>query len=102
MLLLNPNLISAWPTGRCRCWPARSACDRFPHTCTLLPNPTSNPSRPPALLANAFSAPDALYLAQAQAGPPSPALFGSPTTAGLRTPPYAAARHARSCPAYII
>ena len=56
------------------------------------------PHRPPALLANAFSAPDALHLAQAQAGPPSPAMFGSPTTAGLRTPPYAAARHARYPP----
>ncbi|KAK9826810.1 hypothetical protein WJX81_003120 [Elliptochloris bilobata] len=53
-------------------------------------------SRQPALLANAFSAPDALYLAQAQGGPPSPAMFGSPTAAGLRTPPYSGARHART------
>lgn len=44
------------------------------------------------MLANAFSAPDAMYINQA----PQPPLYGSPTAAGLRTPPYPASRQVRA------
>lgn len=44
------------------------------------------------MLANAFSAPDAMYINQA----PQPPLYGSPTAAGLRTPPYPNSRQIRA------